>query len=429
MIKKLVNHPLAVIFFTVFVDLLGFGILIPVIPQLLANPHSQYFLLPNGWSVAQGYILLGFLTAIFPFMQFLATPILGQLSDRYGRKKLLAISLFGTCLSYIIFAYGIITKNILVLFLARGFDGITGGNIAVAQAAIADVTTPQTRAKNFGLVGAAFGLGFIIGPYLGGKLSDPAVVSWFNAATPFWFAAIISFLNVLSVIFFFPETLKHRVAEIHIKWTQSVKNIIRAFNAKHLRPLFVTTFLFQAGLGFFITFFSVFLIHKFGFSQGNIGDFFSYAGLWIVITQLLITRKVSVRFSEAQVLRVSLIAMSMGVLLFFFPKVWWQLLIVVPFFGIPNGLNQANIPGLISRSAGVTIQGEVLGINSSLQALAQTIPPVIAGYIAANLNPEDPILVSSIVIFFAWLTFMLFYKPYIAGKNEIFGKGGEVIYG
>lgn len=254
-----------VIFLTIFVDLLGFGILIPVIPLLLANPGSPYYMLPKGWNIGQGYILLGILSAVFPFMQFLATPILGQLSDMYGRKKILAFSLIGTCVSYILFAVGVLTKNISLLFLARGLDGITGGNISVAQAAIADVTLPQHRAKNFGLIGAAFGLGLIMGPYIGGKLSDPTLVSWFSAATPFWFAAILSFLNIVFVFWKFPETLRVRKAAHYIRWSQSVHNILKAWNMKSVQPLFVTSFLIQGGFSFFFTFFSVYLFRRFGF--------------------------------------------------------------------------------------------------------------------------------------------------------------------
>jgi len=145
--KYFEKNPLLIVFFTIFIDLLGFGILIPVIPLLLADPRSPYFLLPKGMPINQGYILLGFLTAVFPLMQFLAAPILGQLSDKYGRKKLLAASLFGTCLSYIVFAYGIIIHNLPLLFIARALDGITGGNISIAQATIADITAPKDRAK------------------------------------------------------------------------------------------------------------------------------------------------------------------------------------------------------------------------------------------------------------------------------------------
>ena len=149
---------------TVFIDMLGVGILLPVVPQLLAVPGGPEYLLPLSWTRSSGLILLGFLTAIYSIAQFVATPILGQLSDRYGRRPILAISLAGTSAGYLVFAYGILSKNIPLLFAARAFDGITGGNIAVAQAAVADVSTPENRTRNFGLVGATFGLGFIMGP-------------------------------------------------------------------------------------------------------------------------------------------------------------------------------------------------------------------------------------------------------------------------
>lgn len=169
------SNPMLTIFLTVFIDLLGVGVLIPVMPLLLGDPTSPYYLLPTGWSTEQGYVLLGLLTAVFPLMQFFATPILGQLSDKYGRKDILLISLFGTSLSYVLFAYGIMSRNLPLLFVSRALDGITGGNISVAQAAIADISLPENRAKNFGLIGMAFGLGFIFGSFLGGKLSDPTV--------------------------------------------------------------------------------------------------------------------------------------------------------------------------------------------------------------------------------------------------------------
>ncbi len=404
------NKPLPVIFFTLFVNALGFGILIPIIPLLLANPHSEFYLLPAGFTIKQGYIMLGFLTAIFPFMQFFATPILGQLSDKFGRKPLLGFSLAGTFVSYMLFAFGIITKNIPLLFFSRAFDGITGGNISVAQAAIADITTPENRAKNFGLIGASFGLGFILGPYLGGKLSDPTVLPFFNAATPFWFAAILSLINVIIIILFLQETHQHKRLDLKINWAKSLINIAHAYSLKELRIPFLAFFLFFAGFTFFSTFASVFFIDKFHFSQGNVGDTFSYMGIWVALTQAGITRILARKLAEYQILRFSYIFAGAIVLTFFLLTDGWQLLFVFPFLALGIGLSTANSAALISRSVDARIQGEILGINASVQALAQTIPPVLSGFIAAALTPETPILVSGAVMLLGGAVFLLFYR-------------------
>ncbi len=403
---SLVRNPLPMVFFTIFIDLLGFGILIPVIPQLLANPTSSFYLLSSSTPLSHGYLLLGLLLASFPLAQFIATPILGQLSDKHGRRKILALSLFGTCVSYMLFAVGIVWKTIPLLFAARILDGITGGNVSVAQAAIADVTTPQNRAKNFGLVGAAFGLGFIIGPFLGGKLSDPALVSWFDATTPFWFAAFLSFLNVLFVFFYFPETLKNAKAGLDLRWHESLVNVKKSWQLKSLRALFGTLFLYNMGFSFFVTFFGVFLLDKFGFSQGGIGDYFAFVGLWIVFSQAIVTRLASKRFTERRTLRVAMLATGVGILLHFLAPAWWMLLVITPPFAAFVGLTQANATSLISRSADANVQGEILGINASLQALSQAIPPVFAGLAASVFSAESPVLIASVMIMVSGIAFI-----------------------
>jgi DHA1 family tetracycline resistance protein-like MFS transporter len=408
--KRLRRNPLPVVLFTIFVDMLGYGILIPIIPQLLGNQNSVFSILPASMSIGDGYILLGFLVGIYPFMQFLATPILGQLSDKFGRRKVLAIALSGTCLSYFAFAIGVLTRNIPLLFLSRGFDGLTGGNISVAQASIADISTPETRARNFGFIGAAFGLGLIIGPYIGGRLSDPNFVSWFNPATPFWFAGGLSLINVLSVIFLFPETLTGLRSKVKIQWLKSVRNIIAAYSMKALRAPFVSSFLFQAGFSFFTTFFSIYLIRKFYFTQGNIGDLFAYIGLWVVFSQALVNSNISKWFKEGTILKFSLFALAGATALFFAPSSGYGLLYITPFFAIFIGLVQANFLSLISGSVGQHNQGEILGVNSSINTLAQSLPPILSGYIAAFITPNAPIIVASISIFFAGIIFLLFYK-------------------
>src|ERR1700704_470980 len=222
------RHPIWIIIFTILIDTLGIGILGPILPQLLGNPASPHYLLGKDAAPGAGYIMFGFLVAVFPVMQFFATPILGQLSDRYGRKPVLALSLAGTSLGYLLFATGIVFKNIPLLFLARALDGITGGNLSVAQASIADVTKPEDRTKNFGLIGAALCGGFIVGPFLGGVLADRSVLSWFSASTPFWFAAILAAANTTQVLLQFDETNKH-IRRVPMKVFKGLNNIARAY--------------------------------------------------------------------------------------------------------------------------------------------------------------------------------------------------------
>lgn len=411
MVKKLQNKPLVVIFFTVFLDLIGFGILMPIIPVLLADPQSPSYLLPATFTIKQAYLILGILLAIFPICQFFTAPIFGQMSDKFGRKRLLIITLAGTFFSYVLFATAVATKNLPLLFFSRIFMGLTGGNIGIALAAIADVTKPENRAKNFGLIGAAFGLGSVLGPFIGGKLSDPAVISWFTSATPFWFTAILSLINLSLLILIFPETNQQKRTDLKVNWSQALHNIIHVYGLKAFRPIFSTLFLFDAGFGFYATFMSVFLINRFGFTQGNIGDFFMYTGTWIVITQLVIIRKVSVWFKDYQVLKVMFFTMGAALFFYLFARTPWHLLIIAPFLMISLGLARSFINALISRSAGANVQGEVMGISSSVSFSAQALPPIISGLIAAEIAPQAPLYVASAVLILAGIIFNLSYKP------------------
>lgn len=408
---KILKKPLFIVICTILLDALGFAILVPIMPELLADPSSGFYLLSPGTSVQTGYILLGSILALFPFMLFFSTSILGQLSDSLGRKKILFFTLLGTSISYMLFALGILTKSIPLLFFSRALAGITSGNISVASASVADLTKPEDRAKNFGLIGAAYGIGFIIGPFIGGKLSDPSIISWFNPSVPFWFAAIVSLINVLFVAKFFTETNKFISKHTQINWVRSVQNIFKVFKMKNLRLLYLINFLFFSGFTFFVTFMSVFLIERFSFTQGNIGDFFSYIGIWVVFTQAVMTRQLARYFSEKQVLRFSFIGGGLVVGMMFFANVWWQLYILAPLFAICNGLSFANIAGLISRSAGQKIQGEILGINSSVQALGQLIPPILAGVIASSFSPQAPVITASVIMILSGTIFLLFYRP------------------
>ncbi len=414
--QKMAGKALPSVFFTIFLDVLGIGVLIPVMPLLVVPGPER--IIPASWSLTSGFILLGWLTAIYPFMQFIATPILGQLSDRYGRRKILSISLFGTAVGYVLFAIGIITKNIPLLFASRALDGITGGNMSVAQAVIADVTPPEKRTRNFGLIGAMFGMGFVIGPYVGAKLASPGIrffglfttPSWFGPATPFWFTAGLSIFNVLLILALLPETNKHIERFKKIDFSRSIHNIVKAATYPGLRVIFPSTFLYWFGFTFFTTFFQVLLFQKLHFTPSNVGDYFAYVGICIAITQAVITPQIAKRFKNYQVLRVSIAGTGLGLLALLTATNTTQLLLITPLFAIMNGQTLANSVALVSASADKKIQGEVLGINASVQALAQSIPAAISGYVAA-ISVSTPVFVGSSIMVFGGLLFWVLYRP------------------
>lgn len=409
--EQTVKSALFSILSIVFLDLLGVGIAIPVIALLFLSPEG---ILP-AMSFAQRTILLGFLVVTYPLAQFFGAPLLGGLSDRIGRKKVLFLSLLGTFIGYIVFALGVINQNIMLLFASRIIDGFTGGNISIALSAIADISDEKSKAKNFGLIGMTFGLGFTLGPYVGGKLSDPLFVPWFNLATPFWFAAILTIFNIMMMFWKFPETNTHLVHK-KISVFTGIKNIQTAFQLINLRTIFIVSFLLALGFNFFTQFFQVFLIEKFHYTQGQIGNIFAYIGLWIAITQGIITGPLTKRFAPAVILRYSSIALGLTFPFLILPSHSYFLFLIIPFIAIFQGMIHPNTSAIVSSLAAKDSQGEVLGISQSIYSLAQAIPPIIAGFIVyVHLNL--PIIVASICTVIAGVIFIAFFK---AQKKETF---------
>jgi MFS transporter, DHA1 family, tetracycline resistance protein len=399
------KYSIVTIFFTVFLDLLGLGIIIPILPALVLDPIGG--ILPITYSFSARTLLYGFLIASYPLAQFFGAPILGVLADSKGRKKLLILSLMGTVVGYAIFIIGILTSNLLLLFIGRALDGFTGGNISIAQSAIADVSTEETKPRNFGLIGMAFGLGFIIGPYIGGKLSDSSIVSWFTYATPFYLSIFLASINVLLVILNFPETIAKK-REVKIKVFTGFSNISKAFSYKNLRVMFLVVFLLTVGFNFFTQFFQVFLYGKFKFTQSQVGDFFAYMGLWIAISQGAVLRPLSKRFKSDKILGISIILLAISFPFLLIPSQRFWLYLIVPFIAIFQGLNQPNGTTIISNLSDKDKQGEILGINQSISSLAQAIPPIIAGFVT-SVNLNLPIWFAALATLLAWIVFKVFF--------------------
>jgi DHA1 family tetracycline resistance protein-like MFS transporter len=356
---------LTILFFTLVLDMIGIGMIIPIVPIIFTDPTSPSFLL-TGIAQKYWYFLAGLATAIFGLVQFFAAPILGELSDIYGRKKLLFLGVSVLAISQGVFAFGITISSLALVFISRFIGGIASANFSIAQASIADISTPANRAKNFGLIGAAFGIGFVIGPALGGYLAHI-----FNSASaPFWIAGGLGIINMISVFFFLPEThTENRALAKKLTPLKAFSNIKTAFTDTVSSHIYKANFFYFAGFAFFTSFSGLYLVQRYNVGEAQLGNYFAAIGIWIVITQMIILRIVTKHRAPLQVLRVSMVCVAIASALTpFMPTLFLQY-VLLPFIAIPQGLSMANLTALLSSTVPKEKQGVALGINGSLSAL------------------------------------------------------------
>lgn len=384
---------LSILFATLFLDVIGLGILIPVIPALFTDPTSSSFLLA-GYTHGEQLFVAGLMTALFGGMQFLAAPILGDLSDTFGRKRLLTIGVGVLAAAQMIFAAGIALASLPLLLVSRVIAGVAGANYSIAQAAIADITIPEHRARNFGLIGAAFGLGFILGPLLGGYI----VALTGNPALPFLFAGVLGVINVVSVSLFLPETHLVRSATHHFSVLKAFHHIKTAYLDVDARPLYTVSFLQMLGFVVYTSLNSVFLSERLGFTESDTGTYFAFVGVCMVLSQVFVVRFMNTRYTETKILRWAL--PLLGILLFLqtFVHDAFLLYLCAPFIAAAVGLISTSIPALISKGVSKDRQGAALGINGSLQALSQGVAPLIGSAFAAVLGVSGIFILAGLLI-------------------------------
>ncbi len=359
-----------------FVDYLGIALVYPIFAALLFD--TSYGLLPFDASLSYRGALLGILIALTPLSQFITSPFLGAFSDRKGRRIALLLGIGIGCMGYSLAVIGLMTKSLSLLFLYRMLVGVSEGTAAVAQAALVDMSSEEERAKRFSWLSSSLGVGFMIGPFLGGKLSDPHFVSWGGYVIPFILAGTFSLINLILVWTAFPETNLQR-KQSPFSWKSEIDNMRRVFALDHLRWLLLAGFLLAFGWSFFNEFVPIFLQDRFKFSTGSIGDFYAYTSAWYALSAAFATAPLLKRFQAEKLLAFALSGCASFMLIILLVPVSSGLWFVLPFLMYFLALSFPTTAAAVSNKVSAAHQGEVLGVYQAVQACAMGISPLLFG--------------------------------------------------
>ncbi|WP_264520265.1 TCR/Tet family MFS transporter [Flavobacterium sp. N1994] len=362
------------IFITMLIDITGWGIIIPVIPKLIKE------LIHGDISEAAKYG--GWLTFAYAITQFICAPLIGNLSDKFGRRPIILISLFAFALDYLLLAF---SPTIAWLFLGRIIAGLTGASITTASAYIADVSTPENRAKNFGMIGAAFGLGFIIGPVIGGLLGQ------YGSRVPFYAAAILCMLNFLYGYFILPESLdKENRRDFEWKRANPITAFLRLKKYPSLLGLILAIFLLYVGSHAVHSNWSFFTMYRFHWDEKMVGISLGAVGLLVGIVQGGLIRWTSPRLGNEKSIYIGLMLYTVGMLLFAFATESWMMFV----FLIPYCLGGIAGPALqatVSSKVPANEQGEIQGTMASLMSASAIIgPPMMTNTFYFFTHKEAP---------------------------------------
>ena len=375
---------LSVIFITVFIDLLGFGILIPILPTFASKD-----LVVSDFGI-------GLIIAVFSFVQFLFNPILGKISDKVGRKPIIVLSLLITSSSYILFSF---SNTFILLLISRMLAGLGGSNIGVAQAYIADVTTKEERSKGMGLIGAAFGLGFVFGPLIGG------LISGFGYEYAGYGSAAFSFMAFLFAIFFLPESniVRQKDSKISFKLFD-ISEIRSTFKIPQVGLLIMIFFIIIFSIANIYGTFAILGYKVYGFSDRENGYLFGVMGIVGTIIQGGLIKKLTKRFSDISLVRVGTIFMMLGLGFLPYGDSFLSAVLIVIVLSVGTGLLQPMILSMISKYSPDNKQGAILGITQSFSALGRVLGPLWGGFAFDYIGYEFPFLTGAL---FTFITFMI----------------------
>jgi multidrug resistance protein len=370
--------PLVIIFITVFIDLLGFGIIIPLLPF-----YAQSF--------GAGGLTVGLLGTVYSLMQFLVAPLCGRWSDRIGRRPIILLGLLASCIAYLALGFA---DSLALIFAARILGGVAGGNIPTAQAYIADITTPENRARGMGLVGAAFGLGFIFGPAIGGILTR------FGHSTPMWFAAALCFGNFVAAWFLLPETIHRAGDRVSLGRLDLFR---RARRHGGLLPLLVVFFLVSMAFSGFEATFALFTERRFGFTAATIGFVFAFIGVVLATVNGVLVGRVVPRVGERRIIPFAIACIGLGIFLVPLAFTIPVLLVACGVMAVGMGFNNPALTSAVSRLSDPTEQGGMLGLAQSLAALGRIVGPAWGGFLFDRAGTTVPYMSAAAIMTVALL--------------------------
>jgi DHA1 family tetracycline resistance protein-like MFS transporter len=361
---------------TVFIDIVGMGLVIPILPRLVQDMV--------GGSIGEASFVFGLLVSIYSVMQFFCAPILGALSDRFGRRPVILMALAGLGFDYVLLTFA---PTIWWLVLGRVVAGVFGATFTPAGAYIADVSPPEKRAANFGLIGVAFGLGFIAGPALGGLLGET------NLRLPFMVCAALTFANFLFGLLVMPESLRPENRRA-IDWTQmnpvgALRAVWRYRGVAAMVPVFVAAQLAQQGLQ---SVWVPYTTYRYGWGVAQIGASLAVVGLLFAISQGALVRPVVARFGEMRTLMIALVVAVLGMLLFGLASQGWMMYAVTAVYCLGLGLLNPAVQGVMSRAVADNEQGLLQGAMASVMTATAIIgPPLANGLFAVAISPQAPL--------------------------------------
>jgi predicted MFS family arabinose efflux permease len=387
-----------------FIDGMGLGLVIPILNALLFDSHSKF--LSSVTSPTMHNVIYGLTIGIFMLCWFFGAAVLGDLSDKIGRKKSLLICLLGSSVGYLISAFAVVFSSMSFLLLGRIIAGLTAGSQPIAQASIVDLSTDENKARNIGYILLSLSLGFILGPLLGGILSDNKFISWFNFSTPFFFASAMSFLNALLIMSFLSETLVFKKAKFTINFYHAIDILISAFKNEKLRALSITFFIFIFGWSSFYSFISLFLLKKYDFTTTRISVFMAVMGIGFGIGNGILVNYFTRRFSLQNNFIYS--ALISAVLIFFMVLIPYQIFSWIVLIPIASciAIAYSALITLFSNQVTAEHQGWVMGITGSIMAFVFGINGIIVGALAIwSASLPNVIAIFSLIFSVAALVF------------------------